>query len=444
MLPAFTKLVHLEWEGVPGLEDTLPLLRLERNEFSAVLGQETQIIQGQISGQSPRNDHLWRVAIDPETTQAQLHADLSGHRLTSIIPSMAQFGDSLNLLHSLAHSEGSTLNYSEVETYDDVVERIYDEVANVYPYFTLRGLDWEKISARYEGIQTQSDERFWAAAQRWVAELGDGHTSIRKWGSRHHPPYLAEMRENGALLQKVPEFSAAYQAGVRPGSVIRVQDPMRWVAQTGASPQHQRMIAARRFMEMRSQGRSFEAVGPEGQRLTWEEQVQRPAPSVTADGPRIRISRFDSRTPALLAEELAKRRATSTLTIDLRGNTGGSLTAADLSRRLLIRETGEYGSIRYCDGQGGLSALYPVCLESEDIGFRGCLRVMVDAMTYSAAEDFLQPLAGLPWVQVQGGPTGGGSGRPHTVPLKDGYTLSISTAITYTADEQPVEYRGIR
>ena len=45
---------------------------------------------------------------------------------------------------------------------------------------------------------------------------------------------------------------------------------------------------------------------------------------------------------------------------------------------------------------------------------------------------------GLPHVTVVGGPTGGGSGRPHTRLLKDGVRLAVSTAITWTRDGEPI------
>lgn len=111
----------------------------------------------------------------------------------------------------------------------------------------------------------------------------------------------------------------------------------------------------------------------------------------------------------------------------------GQLVAADECRRMLLRVPGTYGSIRFSDGRGGLAPQKQLILEPIDVGFSGKLRLLVDAMTYSAAEDFIQPLVGLDYVKIEGGPTGGGSGRPVTVPLMDGYTLRVSTAITYTS-----------
>lgn len=436
MIPEFDGPVRLEWD-VPGLEPLLPLLHLERHEFSAVLGQPVEITAPGHGG------HTWQIQIDDQIPVPRLQADVDQKVLTSVLPEFGSFGDTLNLLHTLAHSEHTAVAYQEAESYAGVAERIFHEVANTYPSFDLRNLDWESITERYAGIERLEGQEFWHQARSWVAELSDAHTAIIPPGVPHHPPYTAQMTESGARLLKVPEDSFAFTSGVRAGWTISVDAPCHWLEITGASPQHRAMVAARRYMEMTTPPRSFTARSPGGETISWDEMAVAQAPSVSSSAAAIRISCFDSRTPELLAEELRKRQDQPEITIDLRGNVGGSLVAADQSRRMLIHEPGEYGSIRYSNGQGGMSASYPLSLIPAQNRFRGKLRVLVDSMTYSAAEDFLHPLVGLPHVTVVGGPTGGGSGRPRTVPLKDGYTLRVSTAISYTADGQPIEYHGI-
>src|SRR5699024_10948383 len=125
-------------------------------------------------------------------------------------------------------------------------------ISNVYPSFRLRGLDWSQICARYEGLAGLPDDEFWEQTQRWVAELGDAHTAILAPDQGRHPPYVAEMTEHGATLHKVPPSSSGHRAGARPGSVIHVEDPDYWLATTGASDQHHRMVAARRFMQIKT------------------------------------------------------------------------------------------------------------------------------------------------------------------------------------------------
>ncbi len=44
---------------------------------------------------------------------------------------------------------------------------------------------------------------------------------------------------------------------------------------------------------------------------------------------------------------------------------------------------------------------------------------------------------------VVGDTTGGGSGNPSVFPLREGYGISVSRWIEYTADRMPIEWRGI-
>lgn len=438
VLPNFQRPVRMEFLDAAGVKDVLPLLELEHREFEAVLGQPVELVRADVAV-----DHVWRVVVDPHVPSAQLRADPDCYRLTSVIPKLGDIGLSLNLLHALAHSDQHTLSYTELTSYDEVVQRVRDMVGNVYPYFELRGLDWEQLSAQYEHLAQSSSDEFWQQLHRWVAELGDAHTAIIPPGKAFHPPYIAEMTEHGARLRQVPEFSAANQAGVRAGWVIDVEDPHHWLSTTGASPQHHRLVTARRFMQTRTPRRRFTATSPGGVQAAWDETPEPPLPSVTARGSDLRISRFDVETPSLLAQILGEGLADSGVSIDLRGNVGGSLVAADQCRRMLIRRAGEYGHAQYSDGRGGLSEKFPLWLEPIATGFTGDVRILVDSLTYSAAEDFLQPLADLEHVTVEGGPTGGGSGRPTTVPLMDGYSLRVSTTLTYTRAGDPIEHFGI-
>lgn len=437
-LPSFTRPVGMEFVDIDGADAMLPLLELEHREFESVLGQPVKF-----SAESATDDHVWQVRIDPQISQVELRSDPMPPRLVSVVPRGEDLGQSLNLLHALAHTDQEVLGFAELESYQDVVTRIRTMIANVYPYFDLRGLDWTQICTRYEDIAELPADQFWTQAQRWVAHLGDAHTTIVNPGKVHHPPYIAEMTTRGATLRRVPHTSAAYRAGVRPGWVMHVENPDHWLAITGASAQHHQLVAGRRFMQIRTLSRWFMATSPAGHQIEWEERPEASLPSVTVTDSGVRISRFDSETPGLLAHQLRERRSDSEMTIDLRANVGGSVVAADQCRRMLIRRPGEYGKMRYSDGRAGLSPFYPLRLEPIRAGFTGNVRIVVDSMTYSAAEDFLQPLVGLDYVSVEGGPTGGGSGRPVTLPLMDGYSLRASTAITYTENGNPVEYFGI-
>lgn len=440
MLPVFGRPVSWHLGRLPGRDDVLPLLELEAAEFTAVLGQPVRIDRGTEAG---RGTDVWDVTVDPSVPAAMLESDLASRRLRLTLPDPSAFADGVNLLHSLAHAYATVVTDTETRTYAQAFDRICAELENVYPYFALRGLDRASISERYGYVRDLRGAEFWAHARRWVAELGDAHTQLVVPAARHHPPYVAEMGPGGAVLRCVPRDSDAWAAGVRPGDTIVVDDPLGRLRDVGASPQHRSLIAGRRFLTMTGESRSFVAVAPDGGRRPWTE-VRRPRAAVVAHGNRIRIETFTPDVPERLRAALSRARRDQEVTIDLRGNVGGCLVAAAEARRLFVRREEAFGSVVFTTGRGELAAPVELRVAPAADAWPGPVRVLVDAMTYSAAEDFLHPLVGLPHVHVVGGPTGGGSGRPHTRRIKDGVHLMVSTAITYTRHRRPIEYRGIR
>lgn len=439
MLPSFTGPVRWLLGGVPLTDDVVALLELEVAELVAVLGRPVSI---DLDGADDGGPDTWAVRVDPHVAAAVLEAEVRSRRLVLTLPAPSAFLDGVNLLHSLAHAPGAVVHDVGAATYAEVADRIEAELAHVYPYAELRGLDLARIAQRYAHVRGLGGAEFWDVAARWVAELGDAHTQLIVPGRRFHPPYVAQMRADGAVLLEVPEDTAAWAAGVRPGHVLVVDDPGAWLARTGASPQQHALVTARRFLASEGDTRRLEARGPDGVRRAWAE-VRRARPSVVACGNRVRIRGFAPDVPGRLREALAEANPDEELVLDLRGNVGGSLVAAAEARRLFVRSTETFGSVAFTTGRGTLAPAQPLTIRPDDEPWPGRVRVLVDALTYSAAEDFVHPLVGLPHVEVVGGPTGGGSGRPHTRALKDGVRLAVSTAITFTRDGRPIERRGI-
>lgn len=439
MLPSFGRPVWWRLGCLPDRDELMPLLELEAAEFAAVLGQPVRIH----GDGRDRDTDVWDVRVDPTVGCATLECEPASRRLLLTLPNSSAFVDGVNLLHSLAHTASTVVSDTQAGSYADAFDRILAEVANIYPSFELRGLDWDSISERYAYVRDLEGCEFWEHALRWVAELGDAHTQLIFPSSRFHPPYLAEMRSGGAVLQRVPEDSDAWAAGVRPGDTVVVEHPGRWLRSVGASPQHHALMAGRRFLTMTGDTRDFTAVAPDGDSHAWTER-RRPRVSVVAKGGSIRVETFTPDVPERLREALDAARHEEVVTVDLRGNTGGSLVAAAEARRLFVRDEEPFGTVAFSTGRGELAGAAELMTSPAVDAWRGTVRVLVDSMTYSAAEDFLHPLVGSPHVRLVGGPTGGGSGRPHTRRIKDGVRLAVSTAVTYTRDGQPIEYHGIQ
>lgn len=442
MLPDFERPVKFLAGKEPLSEDLRRLMELEGAEFAAVLGQPL-VVDGTPADSTT---DAWHIRIDPSANCARLEVDPLRRTLTTTVTDPSQIGEGLNLLHSLAHETGTLVEDAEVASYAAAFDRINDEIKNIYPYFQLRDLNWNLITDRYRNVCNLRGGEFWTEASKWIAELGDAHTQLLSPQRRHHPPYIAKMEAAAATLLTVPADSDAWRAGVRPGDELIVGDGNSWLDAVGATPQHHALVAGRRFMMMTNAEREFTCQTRDGESLTWSEHA-RARPSLSVDKNCIAIHQFTPDVPERLRQAIESLKGlkgqTGTLTLDLRGNTGGNLVAATEARRLLLSQDGVFGTVQFTDGRGSLAEPAPLAASRHEDAWDGHTNILVDSMTYSAAEDFLHPLVGQPNTQIHGGPTGGGSGRPHTRALLDGFRLSVSTAITYTRDGRAIEFHGI-
>lgn len=435
-------------EGMPELAASLPLLRAERAEMEAVFGIPVSFVETD-PGSGPR----WIVHIDPEREDSRLTWDPETLVLTSHARDAEGLMTTFNELHSLVALDVDAVDDRPHATMADAVARLRREIAGTFPGFGIRNLDWEEITARH--VPGDGEGMTFEDAQRWIAELGDAHTAIRRPVSVFHPPYAVELGPDSATIRRVREGSEAWQAGVRDGWTLAIDDPAGWIARNGAPPHARGLTAGRRAIALEGvEQRSFAATGPDGRAITWSEHAV--APSLERVFSR---RRHDARTGVMwlanwftgvgfedaLDEALVALRGVRRLVLDLRGNTGGNLLLAMGTRRRFLRERTMLGTIRFTRGDGSLAE--PVELWDEPSDDRVCwggeLVVLTDPLTYSASEDFLLGLQGLPHVTVIGQRSGGGSGRPRTIRLLDDMLVTISTALTFDRNGVCIEGHGI-
>ena len=341
---------------------------------------------------------------------------------------------------------------------EQAIARVRDEVADTYPSFRLRRLDWPSICAEHEEKVLRAGADPLPAFQRWLAELQDGHTWA--WRMDGNLPYALRVTPAGATFVRMRERSAGHEAGVRPGwrliaideSAVDAED---WLART-AAPSHSRPFLAGRRLLAGEAGvaRVLTAVSPQGAVVAWEDY-----PTLLPADPFVDWRLLDAGIGYLRVEDwiadsgIGERidhafdelRGAETLILDLRGNPGGSLVLASRTRDRFLRESTPLGSIRYGVGGGAISEPYPLTAEPAPVEKRwpGRLIVLTDELTFSSSEDFLLGLQGLDHVTVVGRPSGGGSGRPRSLRLTRGVTLTVSTALTYDRKGRCVENAGI-
>jgi carboxyl-terminal processing protease len=439
----------IDFSGLTLSENLLRLIANEKEEFEAVLGRKVDFRT------ASDEDPAWVVEAPAEVGSAPTLQWQSDARLASVVATESDLLATMNALHTLCRTGCDAVVVTPAATVTDAIDVVRAEIANTYPSFALRGLDWESICDEHLDDEV-SPSGFADMAAAWVAKLGDAHTSIRTSASNtFNPDYRGMLHADGVHLTDVPRQSAAWEAGVRAGWVVTVDEIDRLMRTVGATPQQLAEVRARRAMGIRGTHRIYRAHDPSGTRSTqWEEaavpltlenavQVEDDKDGSTC----IRVRAFASHLDlhSVFDDVIASTARSDRITIDLRGNTGGSILLATDLRDRFLRERTKIGYVTFTDGRGGLAPRAERWAEpSERRRWEGRTEILIDSMTYSASEDFVLGLQGLDHVRVSGSVSGGGSGRPRRVPLLPGVDLTISTAITYDRQGNPVEFRGIR
>lgn len=390
----------------------------------------------------------------PVTGDPELFLDRAGQLLISDAPTPDGVWETFSLLRSLARHAGGVLPVADCASIDDAIHRIQAEVGDSYPAFALRNLDWDRIcGAHMRRVRAAADPV--RAMQAWLAALQDAHTWVRRAVMPGDLPYAIWVTPEAMRLAHVPPGSAAWEAGARPGDRLVGEDPAGWWSYTAATPHSRPLVAGRRFLQDALTGvRTFTARSPQGRWTTWTE-----TPTPTPWTPVARWERLPSGSgylkirawvkaaelAAQIDAALADLRDAPGLIVDLRGNPGGDLALAQRFRDRFLPEAGRLGTIRYSTGHARLSDPEPILGTPAPPGRRWPkpVRFLTDPLTYSASEDAVLGLQGLPHVEVVGEPSGGGSGRVRILRLLPGWRLMISTALTYDRQGRCVEGAGI-
>lgn len=437
-------------EGMPErerveLEGVLALLEAEPLELEAELGAPVVLTRSD-PGVGPR------FLLAAESGSNLLRFDRRERVLRGAGCDAPSLLASLNALRSLSIREADVVIEEHCHDLRGVTQRIMEEVGDTYPAFALRDLDWKAICARHVPRILCAAEPL-PLLQEWLAELQDMHTSIRSLPPSLPAPYVLKVEGGKAYFHRVPEGSAAHAVGVQPGDTLLETDALSWWKRTGA-PLHARSMMAGYRLLAAPEGtmRVLRARSASGEIRAWRETWSGQPPGRVARWERrpsgavyLRIENFrrDLGIDTLLAAAFHDLHGVDHLIVDLRGNVGGSLEAARAFRNRFLHERTLLGSIRFSVGGGRLSRPQDLYGEPISAAVPPHVSFLTDALTYSAAEDALLGLQGLPHIRVIGQPSGGGSGRPRTIRLRPDFLLTVSTALTYDRSGRCVEGAGI-
>lgn len=369
-------------------------------------------------------------------------------------PTINTINDAFQLLRSAIHSGQLTTTSHPPATASAIVDVLAAEVWHTYPAFDHRNLDWPDIVARHEGRVRESGASL-PSLQRLFAELRDAHTWVKDTSLSGRLPYRAWIEPADGWFTHVPTWTSAWAAGVRPGNRLLDVDHLDWWERTAATPRTKALVTGYRWLSGEpGSTRAMQAMSPSGTVVEWNETVEPGFPHepiswrVLPSGSgylQIRAWFHTREWSAALDDAFRALSTCPRLLVDLRGNAGGNLIAAQGFRdRFLAGET-LLGHVRFSIGNGRLADPAPIVgiPPANENRWLKPVRFLTDRQTYSASEDAILGLGGLPHVQIVGEPSGGGSGRPRTIHLRSGMFATISTALTYDRHGHCVEGNGV-
>ena len=160
----------------------------------------------------------------------------------------------------------------------------------------------------------------------------------------------------------------------------------------------------------------------------------------------IRVASFNSGlSDGNVSAALNRLRDCDGLILDLRANGGGQVSSSELLARHFIDKRRHVGYMSHKTGPGhnDFSRQIPIYLDPLTRGtiWLKPVFVLVNQGVYSAANDFVLRLKGLPHVRIIGVKTGGGAGLPMSSELPNGWGIRFSH-LRYSGEGRRVWYRA--
>lgn len=309
---------------------------------------------------------------------------------------------------------------------------------------TMRGVDWPVAVARHRAaaVAASDDEALYASINALLGELGESHNgalSPREAFQQRHDTRVA----TGFVMRRVDGFwvvtavypgSAAAQAGVQPGWLVRMRDGQpidegspRFVMRPGQQVRLEFLDPEDRVVPLNL------FAGP----IVWtpRREVRELGEGIVL----IRFEEFDQPSIRWLSDQLEAWRDAPAVVIDLRGNPGGLLVSVRFAIAEFFPEQVPIGTFVRRDGRerdtGSLtygSARYP-----------GRVAILVDEASASSAEIFSHVLQHHGRAIVVGRTTAGAVIAARHYRLPDGGQLQLAIQDYVGLDGRRLEGAGV-
>ncbi len=283
----------------------------------------------------------------------------------------------------------------EVKEYDATPRQTFEQLWSIldehYCFFREKGVDWEEVHSRYAPMVTDrmTSRELFDVMARMLDELRDGHTNLSaSFSTSYYRRWWADYPENfdwRLVQENYLNFNYISAAGIDYAVLASNIGYIRYS--------------------------SFSSPVGEG---NLDAALSYLAP---CDG----------------------------LIIDVRSNSGGSMTYVEtIARRFITDRTLAY-SICHKTGpeHDAFSDPYPVYFNPAPEGrvmWGKPVVVLCNRGTFSAGNIFVSVMKSLPGVTVAGATTGGGSGMPFNSELTCGWGVRFSASPLYDADGRLTEF----
>lgn len=367
-----------------------------------------------------------------------------------------------------------------------IVARLCTEVKYNFAFYHDLKLDWDSLcNARLpELVATHSDEEFVKGLERLCAQLRDGHTSVYQANDPENPedwirPMPMKTRRIGNRVFVTDVFNSDFiKQGVCRGCEVLTIDGMG-VLEYGereivpylasSTAQWSRFAPFSEYELTKARGSKVSALTlrtPEGRVVTissnrnmeWDVQEKK--------GSNFEFRTLEGNIGCLVVKSFANGRfraedfdslygkilETDALIIDIRGNTGGNSNNADFLVRHFAKgpvKLGRWCSPMYVAAFASwnyppkwyMESPHPLSPIKGKSVYEKPLALLVDAMTFSSAENFCVAFKSLGHGVVIGSPTGGSTGNPIRINLGYGIYCNICTKKEWDAEGK--EFIGV-
>ncbi|MFN8666916.1 MAG: S41 family peptidase [Gemmatimonadaceae bacterium] len=278
------------------------------------------------------------------------------------------------------------------ESFGTSFDRMWNTADREYSYFDYKGIDWGAVRAQYRPRAEQAPDvaTFIGVVKDALATLKDVHVWIIQPDGRYVATYRPAYREN---------WSAAMRAGQAQLSGFTTESAALYHVPYGPVA----YIAITSFGNGQFDVATFDRV-------------------------------------------LEQYRQASAIVIDVRMNGGGNdaLAYQVAGRFTTVSRVGGYYQFRNGAQHGAFTQMTPRSVAPRGSWqFTRPVILLTGRGAFSSTEGFTSAMQALPNVTLVGDTTGGGSGNPAVFPVRAGYGFSVSRWIEYTADRQPIEWKGI-